>query len=238
MQQIPDTVAAADVIGLDRRVRRRRRRLRHRRRLRGGQRRRRGRQGAGPRAGRGRGRHHVDGRRTLLPRRRHRGPAGHRARRLAPRRCTSTWSRCRSEPDLDKIRAYCDGSVEHFNWLRTWAFSSSAATTRARWSSRPAPRGCPTPATRRCGRSASRRSPRRAGTRCRYPANWVARRWSSTCCSSGPTSSGVQIRYETGVTEPRRRRGRRGGRRALEALHAKPVRSRPSRWSSPQAVSR
>ena len=39
-----------------------------------------------------------------------------------PKRCTSTWSRCRREPDHDKIRAYCDGSVEHFNWLEDLGF--------------------------------------------------------------------------------------------------------------------
>ena len=64
----------------------------------------------------------VDGRRSLLPRRRDRGPAGHRSRRLAPRRCTSTWSRCPANPSTDKIRAYCDGSVEHFNWLEDLGF--------------------------------------------------------------------------------------------------------------------
>ncbi len=42
---------------------------------------------------------------------------------------------------------------------RTWVFSSSAASTRARSSSRPAPRGCPTPATRRCGRSCEQAKP-------------------------------------------------------------------------------
>jgi succinate dehydrogenase/fumarate reductase flavoprotein subunit len=26
------------------------------------------------------------------------------------------------EPELDKIRAYCDGSVEHFNWLEDLGF--------------------------------------------------------------------------------------------------------------------
>ena len=57
-------------------------RFRHRRRLRGGQRRRSRRAGAGARARRRGGRHHVDGRRALLPRRRDRGPAGDRSRRL------------------------------------------------------------------------------------------------------------------------------------------------------------
>ncbi len=36
------------------------------------------------------------------------------------------------EPDHDKIRAYCDGSVEHFNWLEAWVFSSSVVTFPAR----------------------------------------------------------------------------------------------------------
>ncbi len=69
-----------------------------------------------------------------------------------------------------------------------------------RSSSRRAPRACRTRATRRCGRSASRQSPRRAGTRCRSPVNSVALPWSSTCWSSAPTNSALQVRYETGVT--------------------------------------
>ena len=53
--------------------------------------------------------------------------------RLAPRRCTSTWSRCPASPSHDKIRAYCEGSVEHFDWLEEPGVrSSSAATTRRR----------------------------------------------------------------------------------------------------------
>ena len=39
-----------------------------------------------------------------------------------PRRCTSIWSRCRVNPTTSKIRAYCDGSVEHFNWLEDLGF--------------------------------------------------------------------------------------------------------------------
>jgi len=36
------------------------------------------------------------------------------------------------QPDHAKIRAYCDGSVEHFNWLEDLGSNSSAATSRAR----------------------------------------------------------------------------------------------------------
>ena len=39
-----------------------------------------------------------------------------------PRRCTSTCSRCHTNPSSEKIRAYCDGSVEHFNWLEDLGF--------------------------------------------------------------------------------------------------------------------
>ena len=176
-------------------VRRRRRRgarLRHRRRVRGGQRGRGRRERVGARTRGGSRRNLVDGRRSLLSRRRNRGPAGHRARRLArgdvqvsgrgvPRAEHST----RSAPTATAASNTSTG------W-RTWGFSSSGAITPARWSSRRAPKGCRTPATKRCGRSASRRRPRRGDTRCRCPANWVARRWSSTCCSSGPPSSGCR----------------------------------------------
>ena len=131
----------------------------------------------------------VDGRRPLLPRRRHRRAAGDGPRRhrrgdvqVPGRGVAASRTTRRSAPTATAASSTSTG------W-RTWAFSSSAATTRARSSSRPAPRGCRTPATRRCGRSASRPSPRRAATRCRCPATWAAPRWSSTCWSSAPTSS-------------------------------------------------
>ena len=76
--EIPETRQRRRRDELVRRVRRRGHRLRHRRWLRGRQRR--GRRGAGAGAGarrRGR-RHHLDGRRAFLPRRRHRRAAGHR----------------------------------------------------------------------------------------------------------------------------------------------------------------
>lgn len=45
------------------------------------------------------------------------------------------------DPEPDKIKAYCDDSVEHFNWLGLWAFSSSGPITRRRPSSSRRPRG-------------------------------------------------------------------------------------------------
>ena len=134
-------------------------------------------------------RHQRDGRRPLLSRRRHRGAAGDRPRRQRPRRCTSTWSRCRASPSTTRSAPTATAASSTSTGWRTWAFSSNAASTPARSSSRRAPRGCRTPATKRCGRSSSRPSPRRAATRCRCPASWAAPRWSSTCSSSGPTSS-------------------------------------------------
>ena len=114
---IPATVDASEVTDVVRRRRRRGDRLRHRRRLRGGQRR--GRRSPGPGAGDG----------PPWPAAPPRWPAGtstsaagppcsrRPATATASRRCTSTSSRCPAEPELDKIRAYCEGSVEHFNWL-------------------------------------------------------------------------------------------------------------------------
>ena len=107
---------------LVRRGRRRGDRLRHRRRLRGCQRRRR--RGAGPGAGEGRRRRRHQRRWPVATSTSAAAPpcSRRRATTTVPRRCTSTWSRCRREPDHEKIRAYCDGSVEHFNWLEDLGF--------------------------------------------------------------------------------------------------------------------
>ena len=97
-------------------------RLRHRRRLRGA----RGRPGrrarAAARAG-GRARRHVAHvRRPLLPRRRHGGAAGDRPRGLRRGDGEVPEPSASKEPDPDKIRAYCEGCVEHFDWLEALGF--------------------------------------------------------------------------------------------------------------------
>ena len=186
----------------------------------------RGRAGAGAREG-GRGRRHrVDGRRPLLSRRRHRGAAGDRSRRLAPRRCTSTWSRCRREPEHDKIRAYCDGSVEHFNWLEDLGFQFERSYYPGKvvvppgtegltytgnekvWpffeQAKPAPRGHSVPVPGELGGAAMVIDLlRQAGRRARRADPLRDRR-----------------------DQPRRRRDGRGGRRRAGSTSPKPARSR------------
>ena len=142
----------------------------------------------------------VDGGWPLLSRRRHRGAAGHRSRRQRRRDVQVPGRGVAASPTTTRSAPTATAASSTSTGWRTWAFSSSAASTRARSSSRPAPRGCPTPATRRCGRSASRRSPRRAATPCRCPASWAVPPWSSTCCVKRADELGVQIRYETGAT--------------------------------------
>ena len=45
------------------------------------------------------------------------------------------------EPELDKIRAYCDGSVEHFNWLEDLGFQFERSYFPGKAVSSPTPRG-------------------------------------------------------------------------------------------------
>ena len=104
--------------------------------------------------------------------------------KTAPKRCTSTSSRSRRTPTSTRFASTARKASSTSIGLKRLAFSSNAATGRARWWCRRAPRGCPTPATRRCGRSASRPNPRRADIRCRCQGSWAAPRWSSTCSSS------------------------------------------------------
>ena len=82
------------------------------------------------------------------------------------------------EPDHDKIRAYCDGSVEHFNWLEDLGFQFERSYFPGKVVDPAQHRGADvTPATKRCGPSWKRRSRRRAATRCRCPATRAAPAW-------------------------------------------------------------
>ena len=130
------------------------------------------------------------------------------------------------EPELDKIRAYCDGSVEHFNWLEDLGFQFERSYL-PRQGGRPAGHRRTVVHRQRKGVAVLRAGDTRAArdTRCRCPANWVARRWSSTCCSSGPpswgcrsamrperpTSSSTTVRWSAsrGSTSPKPVRSRR-----------------------------
>ena len=159
MTQIPDTVDAADVTDWSDEVDVVVDRLRHRRRMRGGQRRGRGRQGAGARdapppqaeppsmAG---GHFYLGGGTAVQQATGHDDTADEMYNYLVA---------VSREPDPTRSAPTATAASSTSTGWRTWAFSSSAATTRARSSCRPAPRGCPTPATRRSGRSSSRPKP-------------------------------------------------------------------------------
>ena len=146
----------------------------------------------------------------------------------APRRCTSTWSPCRASPTTTRSAHTATAASSTSTGWRTWGFSSSAASTRARSSSRRAPRGCRTPATRRCGRSCEQAKPAPRGHSVPVPgelggaamvidllrqAGRRARRRRSATRPARPTWSSTTVRWSAsaGSTSPR------------------PVRSRPRR---------
>ena len=93
------------------------------------------------------------------------------------------------EPDHDKIRAYCDGSVEHFNWLEDLGFQFERSFYPGKIVVPPGTEGLSYTGNEKVWPFPSRRSPRRVATRFRCPVSWAVPRWSSTCSSNAPTSS-------------------------------------------------
>ena len=82
------------------------------------------------------------------------------------------------QPDHDKIRAYCDGSVEHFNWLEDLGFQFERSYFPGKAVIQPNTEGLMLHRQREgVAVPASRRCRRRAGTRCRCPATPAAPAW-------------------------------------------------------------
>ena len=82
-----------------------------------------------------------------------------------------------SKPDHDKIRAYCDGSVEHFNWLEDLGFQFERSYYPGKVVVPPGTEGLCYTGNEKVWPFCEQAMPHRAGTPCRCPANWVARRW-------------------------------------------------------------
>ena len=142
----------------------------------------------------------VDGRRPLLSRRRHRGAAGDRSRRQSPTRCTSTWSRCRREPDHEKIRAYCDGSVEHFNWLEDLGFQFERSYYPGKVVVPPGTEGLSYTGNEKVWPFCEQAKPAPRGHSVPVPGELGGASMVIDLLVKRADELGVQIRYETGVT--------------------------------------
>ena len=236
MTQIPETVDAADVTSLVRRGRRRGDRLRHLRRVRRGQRRGRGRAGSGAGEGCRSGRHQRDGRWPLLSRRRHRGAAGDGPRRQSRRDVQVPGrglpgARPREDPRVLRRQRRALQLVGGLGFSvraqllpgqdRRSARHRGAVLHRQR-EGVAVLRAGEARAARPLGAGARRTRRRRHGHRSARQARRRARR-------RGP----LRDRGD----EPRRRR-RCGRSVCAGSTSPKPVRSRPSRSSSPPAGSR
>ena len=82
------------------------------------------------------------------------------------------------EPEPDKIRAYCDGSVEHFDWLEALGFEFERSYYPEKAVIQPGTAGADVHRQREgLAVQASRPCPRRAATRCRCRATPRAPRW-------------------------------------------------------------
>ena len=104
---------------------------------------------------------------------RHRGTAGHRTPRPAEEMYKYLVAVSR-EPDHEKIRAYCDGSVEHFNWLEDLGFQFERSFYPGKIVVPPGTEGLSYTGNEKVWPFSNRRSPRRAGIPYRCPANWAA----------------------------------------------------------------
>ena len=82
------------------------------------------------------------------------------------------------EPEHDKIRAYCDGSVEHFDWLEALGFEFERSYYPEKAVIQPGTQGLMFTGNEKVWPFRERgRARRRAATRCRCRATPRAPRW-------------------------------------------------------------
>ena len=97
--------------------------------------------------------------------------------RTRPRRCTTTCVAVSKEPEPDKIRAYCEGSVEHFDWLEALGFEFERSFFPEKAVIQPGTQGLMFTGNEKVWPFREQASPRRAATRCPYRATPRAPSW-------------------------------------------------------------
>ncbi len=122
------------------------------------------------------------------------------------------------DPDHEKIRAYCDGSVEHFNWLEDLGFQFERSFYPGKIVVPPGTEGLSYTGNEKVWPFTEQAKPAPRGHSVPVPGELGGAAMVIDLLVKRADELGVQIRYETGATNLVVER-RRGGRCRLEALH-------------------
>ena len=141
------------------------------------------------------------------------------------------------EPEHDKIRAYCDGSVEHFDWLEALGFEFERSYYPEKAVIQPGTEGLMFTGNEKVWPFKQQAVPAPRGHKVPVPGDTEGTKMVMDLLRSRVEEAGVEVRYETGATNlvvspsgdvvgvalalVRRARGDRA----------------PARWSSPPAGS-
>lgn len=104
------------------------------------------------------------------------------------------------EPELDKIRAYCDGSVEHFNWLEDLGFQFERSYYPGKVVVPPGTEGLSYTGNEKVWPFCERAKPAPRGHSVPVPGELGGASMVVDLLLKRADALGVQIRYETGVT--------------------------------------
>ena len=121
------------------------------------------------------------------------------------------------EPEHDKIRAYCDGSVEHFNWLEDLGFQFERSYYPGKVVVPPGTEGLTYTGNEKVWPFCEQAKPAPRGHSVPVPGEMGGAAMVIDLLLKRADDLGVQIRYETGATNLVVDDGG-GGRRPLEAL--------------------
>ena len=131
------------------------------------------------------------------------------------------------EPDHEKIRAYCDGSVEHFNWLEDLGFQFERSFYPGKIVVPPGTEGLSYTGNEKVWPFTEKAKPAPRGHSVPVPGELGGAAMVIDLLVKRADELGVQVRYETGVTDLSSRTARWSASRG--STSPKPVRSRPSR---------
>ncbi len=104
------------------------------------------------------------------------------------------------EPELDKIRAYCDGSVEHFNWLEDLGFQFERSYYPGKVVVPPGTEGLSYTGNEKVWPFCERAKPAPRGHSVPVPGELGGASMVVDLLLKRADALGVQVRYETGVT--------------------------------------
>lgn len=105
------------------------------------------------------------------------------------------------EPEHDKIRAYCDGSVEHFDWLESLGFEFERSYYPEKAVIQPGTEGLMFTGNEKVWPYLEQAAPAPRGHKVPVPGDTEGTKMVMDLLRTRVEEAGVEVRYETGVTQ-------------------------------------